>query len=189
MARPGDGFVAPIGFVHPVVDGKPTQFYEWYAAGRYRLSSGGGAMHRDGGAARDLYFGFDAERFYLRLDFAERTPPGAAVDLTLELLAPRALELRVHGLAPGERAVSLRGGLAEGEPPAGPAPLAGASCRVGSVLELAVPFASLGLAPGESVDLVARLGAVGEAGVTLPPEDLVRFTVPGSGEEAGMWSA
>ena len=188
-ARRAPGFTAPLGFVRPTLDGEPTQFYEWYAAGRFRLAAGGSAMHRAGGLARDLYFGFDATNFYLRLDFVERRPPGVETDLTLEFLAPRPLQARVHGLARGERVVTAGGtGAPRASVEAG-APLAGAVCHIGSVLELALPFASMDLKPGESVDLVVHLGAPGEPGETLPPEDWVRFTVPGSGDEAELWSA
>ncbi len=182
-------FAAPLGFMRPTLDGEPTQFYEWYAAGHFRLAAGGGAMHRAGGLASDLYYGFDATHLYLRLDFAARRPPGAATDLTLELLAPRPLQLRVHGLEPGERMVSVEAGAGARPEAATPVPLAGSACRIGSVLELALPFASLSLKPGEGVDLVIHLGAAGEPGETLPPQDLVRFIVPESGDEAGMWSA
>jgi alpha-amylase/alpha-mannosidase (GH57 family) len=187
-ARRADGFTAPLGFVRPILDGRPTQFYEWYAAGRFRFAGGGGAMHRAGGLARDLYFGFDATHFYLRLDFTADRLPGAQSDLTLEFLAPRPLEVRVHGLASGERLVSAGPPAAAGERADAATALAGSACHIGSVLELALPFESIHLSPGESVDLVVHIGAPGEPGETLPPEDLVRFTVPGSGYEAAMWS-
>ena len=42
----------PLGFVNPTIDGRPTHFYEWYAAGRHLLGAGGGSMHRDAGIDR-----------------------------------------------------------------------------------------------------------------------------------------
>jgi len=182
VARPAarrDGVEPPLGFVHPTLDGQRTQFYEWYAAGHIGLGAGGGAMHRDAGSARDLYYGFDPAALYLRLDFADRTPPGDHVALTVELLTPRARVARIEGLVPGSRPVI--GG--EG------APLPGARCEVGPIVEIALPFASLGLTSGEAVELVLHLGPAGERGVTLPPDDLVRFTVPGPVFEVGVWSA
>ena len=182
------GRAAPLGFVQPTIDGRPTQFYEWHAAGRHPLQPGGGAMHRRGSTARDLYYGFDAERLYLRLDFTARVPPGAGVDLALEFAAPRPVHARVHGLAPGERIVT--GG--QGPAPAGAAEdgrLEGAVCCIGSILELAIPFRSLGLSPGEGVELVAHLGPPGAPAEALPGDDLVRFTVPGPDYEASMWNA
>jgi alpha-amylase/alpha-mannosidase (GH57 family) len=182
VARPAvrrDGVETPLGFVHPILDGQRTQFYEWYAAGRIRLLAGGTAMHRDAPSARDLYYGFDPSTLYLRLDLAERTPPGEQVTLTVEVLTPRPRTARIEGLTRGSRPVIGGDG----------APLPGARCEVGAIVEIALPFAALGLASGEPVELVLHLGPAGERGVTLPPDDLVRFTVPGPVFEVGVWSA
>ena len=184
-----DGFLAPLGFVRPALDGRATQFYEWHAAGRFRLDAGGGAMHRGGGVARDLYYGFDAEHFYLRLDLDPRKLPGAGADLGIEFLEPRPMQVRVHGLERGDRMVTGGAGPAPGESPTRPVPLAGSACRVDTILELAISFESLSLRAGEIVELLVHIGAPGEPGETLPPEDLVRFTVPGPDYEAAMWSA
>ena len=177
--RPGS-HSAPLGFVRPVLDGKTTHFYEWYEAGRFRLGAGGGSMHRERGMAEDLYYGFDAERFYLRLDFESGELPGADQDLVIEFLTPRNIALRVKGLVEGERRVTL----AKGD-----APAKGAECRIGTILELGVPFAALGFEPGESIELVAHLGRPGEPAETLPGDELVRFLVPDRAFEAAMWSA
>ena len=91
--------------------------------------------------------------------------------------APSARDL--EGLGPGSRPVIGGDG----------APLPGARCEVGAIVEIALPFAALSLASGEAVELVLHLGPAGERGVTLPPDDLVRFTVPGPVFEVGVWSA
>jgi len=145
-------------------------------------------MHRRGGPARQLHVGFDAARLYLRLDFSTPQPPGEDTDLTLEFVEPRPFVVRVHGLARGDRKVSGGPGPVSGAGPASAAPLAGAACRIGSILELAVPFASVNLSAGDQVELVLHLGAPGEPGETLPPEDLVRLSVPGPGYAEEMWS-
>src|SRR5439155_15193958 len=207
LGRRDEGFLAPLGFVRPTLDGRPTQFYEWYQAGRFRLDQGGGAMHRQQRLARDLYYGYDEQRFYLRLDCTDRTLPGEDLDLVVEFLAPRSVQVRVRGLAPGRREVTVSAGVGlpgrsvagapdaslqvdgAGESAAAAAPPPEAVCEIGSILELAVSFASLGLVPGDGVELVAHLGRPGEPGETLPFDDLVRFTVPESADEAKMWSA
>jgi alpha-amylase/alpha-mannosidase (GH57 family) len=180
-ARPGE-VLTPIGLIHPEIDGRRTHFYEWHAAGRFRLGAGGGAMHQGAGRVSDLYFGFDRERLFLRLDFHPGRGPGAALDLALDLLTPRAVRLRVVSLATGERSV-----LREGEGGGGEVP--GARCAIGSILELGVPFAGLGLAAGEPVELVAHLLEGGRTVETVPGTDLVRFEVPDASYADSMWSA
>jgi hypothetical protein len=177
----------PIAFVSPVIDGRSTQFYEWHDAGRVDLAAGGGAMHRGAGLVTRLHYGFDAARFYLRLDFApgvldpktDGENPATALHLRVELSTPRPVRLVVGPLAPGAPSVRRVG---ESDP------LPGAECRVDRILELAVPFVALGFTPGETVELTAQV--VGESGPieTLPPDDLLHFTVPGAGDDLKAWS-
>jgi alpha-amylase/alpha-mannosidase (GH57 family) len=188
-----DATLAPIGLIHPRIDGERTQFYEWHAAGRFRLGAGGGAMHHESGRVRELYYGFDRDHFYLRLDFAPEKRPGADADLAVELLAPRAVRLRVRGLGPGAHAVVPAAAPGGGAGDAGSSgdgeELAGARCVVGRILELCVSFASLGLVPGDAVELVAYVIEGAQPIETLPDNDLVRFQVPDDRFAASMWSA
>jgi alpha-amylase/alpha-mannosidase (GH57 family) len=172
----------PIGFVTPTVDGRRTTFYEWHAAGRFVVGAGG-AMHRGAGLVRELHYGFDAERFYLRLDFVGDVPPGPDFALTIELVEPQSLRLRIASLAGGEQPVLLDAGTGEGEP------VTGARCRVGRVLELGVPFASLELVPGESVVVLVQATRGGRPLASYPDEGGLQFTVPTADFAASMWSA
>lgn len=173
----------PLGFIRPTLDGRRTGFYEWHAAGRHRLDVGGSAMHRGAGIARDLYFGFDPEHFYLRVDFAAGRPPGSEFDLVLEILTPRQSRVRVRGLQEGERPVCWDEGAQLGQD------LAGAQCSIGNIVEIGIPFASLGLLVGDSVEVLGTLLKAGEPAETLPTDDLIRFSVPDHTFEAAMWSA
>jgi alpha-amylase/alpha-mannosidase (GH57 family) len=175
-----DRITAPLGFIHPILDGRPTHFYEWHAAGRHRPGAGGSSMHRGASHVRDLYFGFDATTLFLRLDFSE-APPGADVDLWLDLLVPRAARMVVRGLAPGRPEVV--GGEGEGS-----VPVPGAACCIATVLELAVPFEALGLAAGEAAELLVRLAHHGEAIETLPADSVLQIGVPDVSYEMSMWS-
>jgi hypothetical protein len=146
-------------------------------------------MHHGAGRARELYFGFDREHFFLRLDFAEGKAPGPESSLAVELLAPRPARLEVRGLGPGARPVLRSPAQGGGEPEAGGEELAGARCVVGSILELGVPFSALGLSAGDAVELVVHLLEAGQLAETLPDSDLVRFLVPDASFADSMWSA
>jgi hypothetical protein len=173
---------APVRFIRPTLDGARTGFYEWTAAGRVGLAAGGTSMHRGEGIARELYFGFDRERLYVRLDFHVE-PPGADVDLEFELLSPNTARWKVAGLEPGERPVRWGSGDRAGTD------VPGAVCRIGEILELGVPFASLSLASGDAVEFLGHLVRDGQSIETIPADQLVRFQVPDETFEAAMWSA
>jgi hypothetical protein len=191
--------LAPIGLIEPQIDGRRTHFYEWHVAGRFRFGEGGGAAHHGAGRVGEIFFGFDLDHLFLRLDFAAGGAPGAGTDLVIELIAPRAARLRVRGLAPGAHVVYRDAERDGGERPshsetpweagdAGDA-IPGARCVIERILELGIPFASLGLAPGDRVELVAHLLEGGRPVETVPDLDLVRFVVPDASFAASMWSA
>jgi alpha-amylase/alpha-mannosidase (GH57 family) len=64
----------PTGFISPTIDGKNSTFYEWLKAGYYHTTSKSGTIHQDKEhIISDIYFGFDINNLYLRLDFNEST--------------------------------------------------------------------------------------------------------------------
>jgi alpha-amylase/alpha-mannosidase (GH57 family) len=172
----------PRNFIHPVIDGRRTQFYEWHGAGSFLLGGGGGSMHRGAGRAKEVFFGFDASHLYLRVDFTDGLP-GEGVDLLLEIMSPRPVRVVVRGLVPGERPALWGGGARAGRP------AEGARACAGSVLELSLPFASLKLEPHESVEMLAQLIENGAPVESLPEEDVIRFDVPDENFDAMMWEA
>ena len=173
---------SPIGFLRPSVDGTVTHYYEWELGGHYHLLGSGGAMHRTGGTVKDLYYGFDADRFFLRLDFVDGEDERKGLDLALDFLAPRALRVLVHGMGQGSHPVSAGEGEVQ-------RPIGSAECEVGTVLELGVPFEALGLVAGDRVELVALTLSDGRPIESFPSHERLRFTVPSPDFEDTMWSA
>ncbi len=170
----------PIGFVRPVIDGRSSHFYEWYAAGIH-VPGSGGSMHRERGRVRRLLHGFDEHTLYLRLDF-EAGGPGDGVELVVEQVGPQSRRFATRGLAGGAPAVErIVDGAAR--------PVAGAACRVDSLLELGLPFEALGLGAGDSAELLLHLARNGTPIETLPAGTPLRVTAPDAGYAESMWSA
>jgi alpha-amylase/alpha-mannosidase (GH57 family) len=72
--RPGKmkSIQMPEALITPQMDGNLTHFYEWSGAGHYDCSNVGGAMHRAEKVIKDIYFAFDFDSFYIRLDFDDK---------------------------------------------------------------------------------------------------------------------
>lgn len=64
----GLGDRVPQGFIHPSINGRPSD-REWEHAGRVGSGTSRGTMHRNG-PIRQLWYGFDHFHLYLRLDFS-----------------------------------------------------------------------------------------------------------------------
>jgi alpha-amylase/alpha-mannosidase (GH57 family) len=174
----------PTAFVRPTIDGRRTGFYEWHGAARYPLHAGGGAMHQSGGGlATSLLLGFDAECLYLRVDFTSGKPPGGEYALWLEMITPIPGRIAVMGLEAGNPQLLWVSGDHAGHR------VDGAHAAVNTLLEVAIPFASLGLSTGDAVEMIGRLVLGTEPLETLPDDDLMRFRVPDAQFDARMWSA
>lgn len=59
---------APIGIINPQIDGRQTTFFEWHEAGKYQSTQSHGAMFQGEKIVQTVYYGFNLEYFYLRID-------------------------------------------------------------------------------------------------------------------------
>jgi hypothetical protein len=157
----------------PRLDGRETDFFEWQGSGLYRPGQPRGSMYGGAQAFGLLRFGFDLEALHLRLDPAESSTRAAEVGnhLRVELVCRgRQVEVDFELVPDGVP----RGGTTPGGGVAGQAAYL-------DVLELSIPFAALGLAPGDKVALavhvlrsqveVERLPRYGFVAVTVPDRD------------------
>jgi len=72
--------MAPAGFLKITVDGRDTSYFEWLGAGLYSPEHRGGSMHGRVFYLRELRYGFEENRFSVRVDpfpeaFAELDDP------------------------------------------------------------------------------------------------------------------
>ncbi len=62
----------PVDFVTPKFDGKVTSYFEWRSAGSLIPEPGAtGTMHRAESLIKAIYYGYDTEALYYRLDFSK----------------------------------------------------------------------------------------------------------------------
>jgi alpha-amylase/alpha-mannosidase (GH57 family) len=65
----------PSNPIHVILDGEVTSAFEWMGAGRYRPDPRSGAMHSSASIAREMFYGSDGERLFVRLDAAQTMSP------------------------------------------------------------------------------------------------------------------
>jgi hypothetical protein len=58
----------PTGFITPILDGQVTHYYEWQNAGSFDCLKSGGAMHRVSHIVKGIFFGFNQDRIFFRID-------------------------------------------------------------------------------------------------------------------------
>jgi alpha-amylase/alpha-mannosidase (GH57 family) len=99
----------PENTITPDIDGRVSHFYEWTGAGFFDNLKAGGAMHQVTRYLAGLYFGYDDEAVFIRLDFHNKM----GVDLlqnphfACELFAPDRHELNLSRTGGKENAPEL----------------------------------------------------------------------------------
>ena len=56
------------GFIRPTIDGLVTSYYEWYQGAQVDVKKSGGSMHKSESLIASIYYGFNKDFLFLRLD-------------------------------------------------------------------------------------------------------------------------
>jgi alpha-amylase/alpha-mannosidase (GH57 family) len=89
--------VPPESYLEPQIDGRATSYFEWLGAGLYSAYRRTGAMHGRAYGLRELHYGFDQRRFFLRVDLFQEALAGM-----------RSCELRIALRGAGELRISAK---------------------------------------------------------------------------------
>ncbi len=183
----------PTTLLAPTLDGEETSYFEWLGAGTLEIREVAGAMHqtdRRPAVVSLVHFGFDHERLYVRVDSASRVVDVLADgrELSLKFFTPGGVRFSVRQRL-GRLTASFWDRQAT-EPywhDRGPG---GATVAAGTVLELAVPFADLGLAADQPVAFFVAV--FDDAGAELerhPAHRPIELLTPDALFEARHWRA
>ena len=173
----------PRGLVNVKVDGRRT-YFEWINAGRYVCDRGRGAMTMSAdGLVSDVYYGFDTERLYLRIDarggsVADRLANVDAVRIAF--FEPAGFELLITHPASAQPIWQFyHRDVAVAE--------SGVEAAADSILELAIPFTSLATSTDEPVSFYVELLGDEQVIERIPREGAIETTVPSQEYELIMW--
>ena len=173
----------PAAIMKPVLDGRVTTFYEWRLAGLYESYKDVSKHTPVAPVILDIFFGFDHADLYLRIDtsVSPQSPEFTQMAFRIEFDTPvtRSVSLRACSpCAPG--AIDL-----EVAPPA----LAGAVRAVAlESVEAAVPFALIGVEPGEPFSFRVAVVRDGDVVERRPFHEIIALTRPTKDFESEIWS-
>ena len=173
------------------LDGEETSYFEWLGAGVLEPREVAGAMHqieREPPAVSLIHFGFDQERLLVRIDTSERALDVLAGgrEISLKFVNPAGVRFSVR-----HQAGRLTAGFwdRQGTEPhwieRGPG---GSAIGAGSILEVAIPIADLGLTGGQTVGFfVAVYDERGAETERHPSDRPLEVVVPDHEFEARHW--
>jgi hypothetical protein len=178
----------PGGLLEPRIDGKVTDYYEWRLAGYCDLTRGAGSMRQASSVARALYYGYDPNNIYVRIDTVTKPTSQRFSEVTLvfEITAPVAVRFRLP-LGPSQEQCKL---LVERRIDSHWEQLpTTAACATAEIVEVALPLKDLGVRVGDRVDaflLVTREDMVVES---WPAQEKLSFQVACDECENSSWTA
>ncbi|WP_456431730.1 glycoside hydrolase family 57 protein [Thermosulfuriphilus sp.] len=174
----------PLGFINPIIDGQESHFLEWSGSGYYSVSDLGSAMYLGPGLIGAVYFGFNLEKIFFRLDPQEslnQWPPGIEINIILSARHKAILSFRPRVEKPAESYRIIIEDRVLG------AQREGADLAVDRIVELSVPFALLNFRVGDNVIFWIEILEKGLVRERVPRMGHLSFTVPDENFEQIFW--
>jgi alpha-amylase/alpha-mannosidase (GH57 family) len=171
----GEAGSTPEALLHPTIDGHTPVYGEWSGAGSLPANPSRSAMYQATPPFTTLYYGFDLDHLYLRLDAAGATIGADQVEI----------ELAAH---PGVRLIRFpleRKGLVRGRTaPEGSAVGSGVFL---DILEVQLGFGELGVRAGDHLWLSVRALAGDVEVQRFPSNGTLELEVPGLDFDRVHW--
>ncbi len=172
--------IRPLNFIHPVIDGKVSHYYEWVGAALYEgRKMEQAAMHQVSRIIDKFYVGFDLEHLYLRIDFAQ--PPELLYEYVISAKTPRQITVVFSPLQGIIEKYETHGESIEKtvlEP----------RFKIDSILEAALAFKDLDLEPGVLFGFQLHIKMNGQQVETFPHTKIIEVEVPDETYEYREWS-
>ena len=178
-------FTEPRSFLRVTYDGRRSSYFEWVAAGHYDTEKDRGAMHRSTERpVQHVYFGFDADHFFLRLDPEEDKWGENAAELSIRVRFNLKTPVQIQIARLDTDVPTLR--LVRGEGPDEEAELL-ESIASDQIVELGCPFAKLGLKEGDEAPFAVIVYRNEQVVQRAPENTIITLRVPSGNFEQIMW--
>ncbi|MGI5817761.1 MAG: hypothetical protein ACOX9R_06645 [Armatimonadota bacterium] len=158
------------------IDGRITSYFEWQPAALMRTAGLASAMQRSQYVVQEMYFGFDEQNLWLRLD-TDRPAAESLRDCRMEILFDGEIQhtIMISGSA-GPEPVEINGTLCEQ-----------AECRVDRIVEARVPLELVDVELGGTLKLAVVLGREGRVIERWPELGSLQVAVPSRDDMVASW--
>lgn len=171
------------GFIEPIIDGIVTGYYEWYQAAHIDAEKSGGSMHKSEGLISTVYFGFNRDNLFLRLD--PKIPFDkfdAGMELVVTITGPS--EMRISCPI---RGTDLKGEIFEKSAAGWEKKHDIAMVALHDVFEIGIPFRDLNAKEKDEIHLSVSITKGADEFERCPWRGNISITVPTENYEAMMW--
>jgi alpha-amylase/alpha-mannosidase (GH57 family) len=170
------------GFIEPRIDGIVTSYYEWYQGARLDTRKAGGSMHKSESIVSTVYYGFNKDSLFLRLDsmmpFRELTE-----DMKLSIDVTKPLQSRILIVMKPSLHAELLRKYENGWSKIQDIP----DVAIDDIFEMEIRFSALQAGEKDEISFSVSVLKNGEEMERCPFRGHITFTVPTPDFEAMMW--
>jgi len=171
------------GFISPKIDGLVTSYYEWYQGAQLDVGKSGGSMHKSESLIATIYYGFNKESLFLRIDpRVEFREFDEGVEFSI--VTSRPAEIKITCPVKGE---GTRGELFEKTGDQWNRVKVVEEVAVKDVFEICLPFADLKARENDEVNIFISVTKDSEEIERCPWRGHISLVVPTADFEAMMW--
>ncbi len=179
-------------FIDPKIDGDISSYYEWQAAAFYDVAQLGGAMHRSEYLAKGIFYGFNLENFFLRIDVERKFLVEDGYHLVINIVNghQEKVDCEICYLHDAERLFMVCDNFDSGKQfriDESSQDQEEIRFAVDSIFEAEIPFRSLGLEAGDDLNFSITIKQQGREVQRIPSGGYLHLTVPGPEFEERMW--
>ena len=170
------------GFIEPRIDGVVTSYYEWYQGAHMDIKKYGGSMHKAESILSNLYYGFNKDNLFLRIDpaipfielpdntkFSINIVKPSQIKIIISVKPSLKAELFGKSDEPWEKIKDI------------------SDVAVQDIFELGIPFIDLNAREKDEINLFISIIKNGEELERCPWRGYITLTVPTPDFEAMMW--
>ncbi|MBI5360481.1 MAG: alpha-amylase/alpha-mannosidase [Planctomycetes bacterium] len=181
----GNTIKKPESFLNINLDGKISSYFEWISAGRYSSRQDKTVMEKsESGFFSDIYFGFDRDNIYLRLDTSKNPRESFDDDMNVHIIftKPSFKKIVVKDLKKEINFCII-------SKPSNECSMPVFSVAMRDVMEIACPLFKLGFNPEDTVEFCVELKRDDTVIERVPSQTMLKFQLPPKDFETVNWQA
>lgn len=164
------------GWMRAVIDGRVSNYFEWQAAALLRTTGLASAMRRSQYLVHEIYFGFDEENLWLRLDTEGRARERLAGSQLDVIFAGEHQHVMSITIGAGDEEARVDGDLCEQ-----------ADCAIDRIIEARLPLSALDAGLGSVLQLAVAVSVEGRVIERWPEIGFLELQVPTEETMAARW--
>ncbi|MBI5755299.1 MAG: glycoside hydrolase [Nitrospirae bacterium] len=175
-----------VAFICPRIDGIVTSYYEWLPAGIYDPAAIGGAMHQVDSIISGIYYGFDLDNLFIRLDtrIGLSTHAISGIIFSIQIIRPRVSRIEIKIPQPEKITASQYEKSKDGRWYK-IYDIGDVAAR--EIIEMAIPFRAMKVTINEEVQFIVSVFRGEEELERWPKSGYFSFDVPTEEFEAIRW--